>query len=171
MVKIKNRHEILNDVIRDGKKHPKGWKAVFGEDKKRLSRDYYVFNPNVGIYLMKEYQKNPFETRGIGGKVARHVDENIENELSKFSNDFGIIQGDFKKILKNLEKGIDPKKMFDSAVKGKKDYGISMPVRGHASSSDDIYKNISNELLHKQKKIDNKFEEIADEDGLYRSYD
>jgi hypothetical protein len=171
MAKIKTRHEILNDVIRDGKKHPKGWKAVFGEDKKRMSRDYYVFNPNIGIYLLKEYQKNPFEIRGVGGKIARYVDENIENELSRFSNDFGIIQGDFKKILKNLEKGIDPKRMFDSAVKGKKDYGIRMPVRGHASSSKDVYKNLNNELSSKQKKIDNKFEEIAEDDGLYKSYD
>ncbi len=171
MVKIKTRYEVLNNVIRDGKKYPKGWKAVFGEDKKRMSRDYYVFNPNIGIYLLKEYQKNPFEIRGVGGKIARYVDENIENELSRFSNDFGIIQGDFKKILKNLEKGIDAKKMFDSAVKGKKDYGIRMPVRGHASSSEDVYKNINNELSSKQKKIDNKFEEIAEDDGLYKSYD
>lgn len=170
-MEIKSRRKILDDVIKDAREHPKGWKAVFGKDKERLSRDYYIFNPNIGIYLLKEYQKNPFEIRGVGGKIARYVDENIENELSRFSNDFGIIQGDFKKILKNLEKGIDAKKMFDSAVKGKKDYGIRMPVRGHASSSEDVYKNINNELSSKQKKIDNKFEEIAEDDGLYKSYD
>jgi len=66
-VKIKLRNEILNDVIRDGKKYPKEWKAVFGKDKTSLSRDCYIFNPNVGIYLLKEYEKNPFETKGLGG--------------------------------------------------------------------------------------------------------
>ena len=56
-MKIKTRNEILNDVIRDGKKHPKDWKAVFGKDNKSLSKDYYIFNPNIGIYLLKEYDK------------------------------------------------------------------------------------------------------------------
>jgi len=59
-VKIKKRNEILNDVIRDGKRHPKNWRAVFGKDKTLLSDDYYLFNPEIGIYLLKEYKKNPF---------------------------------------------------------------------------------------------------------------
>ena len=171
MVKIKPRHEILNDVIRDGKKNPKGWKAIFGKDKTRMSRDYYIFHPNIGIYLLKEYEKNPFEIRGIGGKIARHVDDYVENEISRPSGDFGIIQGDFRKILKNLEKGVQPEKMFESAMKGKNRYGLSMPVRGNASSSKQVYTNIKNELNTRQKKIDKHFEKIADEDGLYNSYD
>ena len=31
IVKIKSRSNILNDVIRDAKKYPKGWKAVIGK--------------------------------------------------------------------------------------------------------------------------------------------
>ena len=132
-MKIKKRQEILNDVIRDGKKYPKDWKAVFGKDNKNLSKDYYIFNPNIGIYLLKEYEKNPFEVKGLGGKIARNVDENIEAEVSKYAGDFGIIQGDYRKVLKNLGKGIEPQKILDAAIKGKKDLGLSMPVRGHAS--------------------------------------
>ena len=170
MVKIKKRNDILNDVIRDGKKYPKDWKAVFGKDDKNLSKDYYIFNPNAGIYLLKEYEKNPYETKGIGGKIARHVDEHIEAEVSKYAGDFGIVQGDFRRILKNLEKGVEPKKIFDAAIKGKKNLGISMPVRGHASSSKDVFDNIHNNFSTKQKKLDKKFEEMATEDGLYNSY-
>ena len=171
IVKIKTRNEILNDVIREGKKHPKDWKAVFGKDNKSLSKDYYIFNSNIGIYLLKEYEKNPFEIKGLGGKIARHVDEDIEAEISKYAGDFGIIQGDFRKILKNLEKGIEPQKILDAAIKGKKDLGISMPVRGHASSSKDVFDDIHNVLSKKQKKLDLKFEEMAADDGLYSSYD
>jgi hypothetical protein len=170
MAKIKTRDEILNDVIKDGKKYPKNWKAVIGKDNKRLSQDYYIFNPNTGIYLLKEYQKNPFVIKGIGEKIARKVDEDIESEMSKSSTDFGIIQGDFNKILKNLDKGIKPQKIFDSAIKGKKDLGIKMPVRGHASSSKDVFDDVHNILSNKQKKIDKKFEKIATDDGLYSSY-
>jgi len=168
-VKTKSRNEILNDIIRDAKKHPKGWKAVFGKDNERLSRDYYICNPNIGIYLLKEYQKNPFEIRGIGGKIARHIDEDIENEITKYAGDFGIIQGDIQRILKNIEKGIHPQKIFDAALKGK-DLGISMPVRGHASASKDSFTNLHDTLSTKQRKLDSKFEKIAADDGLYDSY-
>ena len=171
MVKIKSRNEVLNDVIRDGKKYPKDWKAVFGKDNKRLSKDYYIFNPDVGIYLMKEYEKNPFEVKGIGGKLARHVDEDIDAEVSKYANDFGIVQGDYKKIIKNLERGVKPQKIFDEAVKGKKDLGLSIPIRGHASSQEDVFKNIHNNLSVKQKKLDEKLEKMASDDGVYNSYD
>ena len=171
MVKIKSRNAVLNDVIRDGKKHPEDWKAVFGKDNKRLSNDYYIFNPNIGIYLLKEYEKNPYEVKGIGGKIARHVDEDIEANVAKYANDFGIVQGDYKKILKNLEKGVKPQKIFNAAFKGKKDLGLSIPVRGHASSSEEVFKNIHNNLSPKQKKLDKKFEKMASDDGVYSSYD
>ena len=168
-MKIKTRNEILNDVIRDAKRYPKNWKAVFGKDKERLSRDYYLCNPEIGIYLLKEYQKNPFEVRGIGGKVARCLDEEIDNEITKYASDFGIIQGDIRRILKNIEKGIPPQEIFNAALKGK-NLGLSMPVRGHASSSKDSFKNIHETLSTRQKKLDSKLEKMASDDGLYDSY-
>lgn len=171
-MKIKSRNEILNDIIKDAEKYPKDWKAIFGKDKERLSRDYYIFNPSIGIYLLKEYQKNPFEVKGIGEKIARDVDEDIENEITKHAGDFGIIQGDIRRILKNLEKGVRLQKIFDAAIKGKgKNLGISMPVRGHASTSKDSFVNLHDILSTKQKKLDLKFEKMATEDGLYTSYD
>ena len=169
-MKIKSRSNLLNDVIRDAKKYPKGWKAVIGKDENRFSNDYYIFNPNTGIYLLKEYQKNPFEIKGIGGKIARYVDDNIENEISKYSSDFGIVKSDILKISSNLRKGTSFEKILNAAVDGK-DMGISMPMRGYASSSKNSYTNIRKELLNKQKKIDSNFEKIASEDGLYSSYD
>ena len=169
-MKIKSRSNLLNDVIRDAKKYPKGWKAVIGKDENRFSNDYYIFNPNTGIYLLKEYQKNPFEIKGIGGKIARYVDDNIENEISKDSSDFGIVKSDILKIAKNLRNGASFEKILNSAVVGK-DMGISIPMRGYASSSKNSYTNIRKELLNKQKKIDSNFEKIASEDGLYSSYD
>jgi len=169
-VKIKSRSDILNDVIRDAKKFPTGWKAVFGKDNERLSRDYYLFHPDNGIYLLKEYQKNPFEIRGIGGKIARYIDDDIEKEMKKYSGDFGIVQGDIRRIAKNLEKGIPPKKIFDAAFK-RKNLGISMPVRGHASTLDESFTTVHHALSTKRKKIDKTFEKMASDDGLYSSYD
>jgi hypothetical protein len=169
-LKIKNRSEILNDIINDGKKHPKGWKAIFGKDNQRLTRDYYLMNSNSGIYYMKEYDKNPFIVKGIGSKIARKIDDEIENEIAKNKADFGIIQGDFQKIIKNIQRGIKPDNIFKEAIKGKKDLGITIPVRGKASSSKEKFQNLNQVLLNNRKKINSKIEKIANEDGLYNQY-
>ena len=169
-LEIKSRNKVLSDVIRDGEKHPKGWKAVFGKDNERLYRDFYVFNPEIGIYVIKEYNKNPYEIKGIGGKIARNVDEEIDREISQHAGDFGIIQGDFQKVLKNLERGIHPQKIFDAAIKGKKDLGISMPIRGQASNSKEKFRDLHNTLSTRRKKIDSKLEKMASDDGIYASY-
>ena len=168
-MKVKSRRETLNDVVKDARKYPKGWKAIFGKDREHLSDDYYIFNPKTGIYLLKEYQKNPFEVKGIGGKIARHVDEGIVNEISKSANNFGIVQGDIRKISKNIQKGVSLQKIFNAAIEGR-DMGISIPMKCHASASKDSFTNMRNTFSTKQKRIDSKFEKIATDDGLYNSY-
>ena len=169
-VKIKSRNEILNDIIRDAKKHPTGWKAAFGRDEELLSYDYYIFNPRIGIYLLKEYQKNPFDIKGIGAKIARHIDKDIENMINKKTGDFGIIQSNIRKILKNIEKGIHPQKILDAAIKGKYDLGLKMPVRGYASTSKDTFSHLKDILSAKHKELDIKLEKMIYEDGIYNSY-
>jgi hypothetical protein len=170
-VKLKSRDELLKEMIKDAKNYPKGWRAIFGNDNERLSRDYYIFNPNVGIYLLKEYNKNPFVVQGIGGKIARNIDEDINADISKFSGDFGIIQGNIKKITENIQKGISPEKIINSAIMGKRnDYGFSLAMKGHASASIDKFSKIRETLSNKQKTIDAKLEKMANDDGIYSSY-
>ncbi|UCF12196.1 MAG: hypothetical protein JSW06_09160 [Thermoplasmatales archaeon] len=169
-MKNKPRHEILNDIIKDSKKFPNGWKAAFGKDNKLLSNDCYILNPNIGIYLLKEYQKNPFQLTGIGTKIARRIDEEIEDKINKNSSDFGIIQGNIQKIIKNIDKGIHPQKIFEEGVKGN-DLGITIPIKGKASTSENTFNYLQQMFALKQKKFNEKFEKIASDDGLYSSYD
>lgn len=169
-MKNKPRNEILNDIIKDSKKFPEGWKAASGKDKKLFSTDYYIFNPNIGIYLLKEYQKNPFQVTGIGTKIARCIDDDIEEGINKKSEDFGIIQGNIQKIIKNIEKGIHPQKIFEEGLKGN-DLGITVPVKGKASTSENTFNYLQQTFASKQKKLNEKFEKMAADDGLYSSYD
>jgi hypothetical protein len=169
-VKIKPRNDILTDIIRDAKKYPEGWNATFGKDTNLFSHDCYIFHPRIGIYLLKEYNKNPFEVKGMGLKLARHIDEDIEEQITKKSGDFGIIQGDIQKILTNINKGIPPQQILSSAMNGG-DLGITMPVKGHASTSKDTFHSIKNTFYSHQKKLETCFEKMVSEDGIYKSYE
>ena len=169
-MKIKLRNEILRDIIRDGKKHPKGWHASFGTDSALLSHDCYIFHPHIGIYLLKEYNKNPFEVKGIGLKLARRIDEDIQEQMTKKSGDFGIIQGDIQKILANLNKGVPPQQILTSALQGE-DLGVTIPVQGRASTSQDTFHSLKSTFSQKQRKIETHLEKMVSEDGLYKSYE
>jgi len=169
-VKIKPRNDILRDIIQEGKKHPKGWNAAFGKDSSSFSHDCYIFHPNIGIYLLKEYNKNPFEVKGIGSKLARRIDEDIEEQIRKKSGDFGIIQGDIRKILSNINRGIPPEKILTSAIQGD-DLGLTIPVRGRASTSETTFHTLKNTFSRQQKKLGTCFEKMVSEDGLYTSYE
>ncbi len=169
-MKIKPRSELLNDLIRDSKKKSEGWKAAFYKDSNLLSNDYYILNPNVGVYLIKEYQKNPFRIEGIGSKIARKVDEDVEESIIKNSGDFGIVQGDINKIVKNIKKGVHPQTILEQGIKGK-DMGIKVPLKGKASSSKNTIDKLNNSYSKQKKKIDMKFSKKASDEGLYSSYD
>jgi hypothetical protein len=120
--------------------------------------------------LLKEYNKNPFEVKGMGLKLARRIDEDIEEQITKKSGDFGIIQGDIQKILRNMNKGIPPQQIFNSAVNGG-DLGITIPVQGKASTSKDTFHSIKSTFHSHQKKLETCFEKMVSEDGIYKSYE
>ncbi|MDG6228576.1 MAG: hypothetical protein QCH96_01265 [Candidatus Thermoplasmatota archaeon] len=169
-VTIKSRGEILSDVIKDAEDHPKNWKAVFGKDIKRFSTDYYLFHPEVGLYLMKEYEKNPLERVGVGGKIARYVDEDITHSISTLPGNFGIVQGDFSKILRNIQKGFQPSDIINAALSGK-DMGLTVPIQGSATTQSERYNSLRQFKTQSQKKIDDRFEKTASSQGVYSSYD
>jgi hypothetical protein len=169
-VKIKNRADILSDIIDDSEKFPTGWKAAIGKDHQTLSHDYYIFHSDVGCYLLKEYQKNPYKRQGLGSKIARNIDEDIENTITKDAGDFGIIQGDIRRFLKNIDKGYSPQYIMQQGIKGK-NFGISIPVRGKAVSSEKQFNYLREMFLSKQKSLDQKITRMLAKEGHYTGYD
>lgn len=169
-MKIKPRTDILRDIICDGKKYPKGWHAAFGKDSTLLSHDCYIFHPQIGIYLVKEYHKNPFEVKGVGAKLARHIDEDIPEQIIKKSGGFGIIQGDLRKILTNINKGVPPQQILTSAIRGE-DLGITIPIQGKASTAKDTFHSLKHTFSPQQKKLETTLEKMVSDDGLFTSYE
>lgn len=169
-MKIKKRNELLNDIIHQGNKHPKDWMASFGKNFHDQSDDYYLHHPNVGLFYLKEYQKNPFHKIGVGGKVARKIDEDVTEELRKKAQHFGIIQGDIRKISENIKNGVTPTEIIQGMINGK-NKGMTMPIKGKATKSSESIKKIKDHGKDNQKKINQRFEKIAKKNGLYTGYD
>ncbi|MBU0496587.1 MAG: hypothetical protein KKC68_06540 [Candidatus Thermoplasmatota archaeon] len=167
---IKSRHQILTDIITDAKKHSSGWKAAIGSDPHIHSKDYYIFHPHVGCYMIKEFEKNPFHRIGVGGKIARHIDEDIHQSISETSGDFGIIQGDMKKLIQSIQQGYDPSQILHEALQGN-DRGLSVPVKGKAETHQESFSYLRDCFREKQKPLDRKLEKLLTNEGAYISYD
>ncbi len=90
--------------------------------------------------------------------------------MTKKSGDFGIIQGDIQKILANLNKGVPPQQILSSALQGE-DLGVTIPVQGRASTSQDTFHSLKSTFSQKQRKIETHLEKMVSEDGLYKSYE
>jgi hypothetical protein len=76
-MRVRDWKDILADVTeRDADPH--GWRAVAGRRRDGLGEDLYIGHPVAGLYQLKTYAKNPFEVRGVGTRVARRVDGDIE---------------------------------------------------------------------------------------------
>lgn len=169
-MKLRKRNELLNDILHKGKKHPTGWMASFRKNYHHLSDDYYLHHPKIGLFYLKEFQKNPIKHIGIGGKVARKIDEDVTEELQKNSQRFGIIQGNIRKITHNIKNGISPDEIIQGMIDGE-DKGITMPITGKASQSSEPTRKMKDHGKENQKKIERHFQKVAKENGLYDSYD
>ena len=79
-MRIRDWKDIVEDVI-EHDVDSDGWKAVAGNRNRGLGEDMYLAHPRGGVYQLKTYAKNPFEVKGVGAKVARRIDDDIDPYL------------------------------------------------------------------------------------------
>ncbi|MFB6090977.1 MAG: hypothetical protein ABEJ97_07955 [Halobellus sp.] len=85
-MRVRDWQDILADVT-DAGVDPDGWRAVAGDRPDGLGEDLYLGHPDAGVYALKTYAKNPTELRGVGGRVARRIDEGLEPLLPSQDRD------------------------------------------------------------------------------------
>lgn len=76
-MRIRDWQDILSEVT-EGGHDPDGWRAVAGDRRRGLGEDMLLGHPAAGVFMLKTYAKNPREVRGVGARVARKVDGDIE---------------------------------------------------------------------------------------------
>ncbi|ELZ34903.1 hypothetical protein C474_01042 [Halogeometricum pallidum JCM 14848] len=79
---VRDWKDVLSDVTESGA-DPDGWRAVAGHRKKGLGEELFIGHPDAGVYELKTYAKNPLEVRGVGSRVARRIDDDIEPLLPR----------------------------------------------------------------------------------------
>ena len=67
----------MDDVV-DSDVDPDGWRAVGGDRANGIGEDLYIGHPGVGVFQLKTYAKNPFEVQGVGARVARRIDDDLD---------------------------------------------------------------------------------------------
>ncbi len=160
---MRTREEILREIISKGKENPEGWKATSRYDTKLHATEYNILHPEVGIYQIKEWQKNPFQVKGVGAKIARRVDDTLINEpLGKF----GILQYNPRKVFEDSE-DLPLKKILQDIASGGKKTGMEMMLTGEMHPA---AKDIIKIAQRKQNDINRAIIKIQEDEGLYDSY-
>jgi len=76
-MRVRDWQDILEDVM-DSSADPGGWRAIGGDRAGGIGEDMYLGHPSAGVYQLKTYAKNPMTVQGVGTKVARKVDDDID---------------------------------------------------------------------------------------------
>jgi len=87
-MRVRDWQDILTDVI-EGDRDPEGWRAVAGQRQRGVGEDLYLGHSAAGVFHLKTYAKNPYELQGVGTRVARKVDEDIDPLLPRRTDDDG----------------------------------------------------------------------------------
>ncbi|MFC6961828.1 hypothetical protein [Halocatena marina] len=76
-MRIRDWQDILTDVV-ESSATPDDWRAVAGNRQRGVGEDMYLGHPDAGVFHLKTYAKNPFEVKGVGGRVARRIDDDLD---------------------------------------------------------------------------------------------
>ncbi|KAB1198803.1 MULTISPECIES: hypothetical protein [Haloferax] len=115
-MRVRDWQDILSDVV-DESRDSSGWRAVAGNRRQGLGEDLFLSHRDIGVYQLKTYAKNPYEVRGVGARVARRIDDELEplfptRETDEDTGRFGVQrppedEDEAKSMARRLEAAID----------------------------------------------------------------
>ncbi|CCQ37021.1 uncharacterized protein Nmlp_2871 [Natronomonas moolapensis 8.8.11] len=76
-MRVRDWQEILEDVV-ESDADAGGWRAVAGDRRGGVGEDMFVGHPSIGVFQLKTFAKNPYEVRGVGSRVARRIDDELD---------------------------------------------------------------------------------------------
>ncbi len=80
-MKIKTVEEIMLEIKQRYDQEPKAWRILRGRDQNG-HYDTYVAQSDQDLWHVKSEWKNPYTQIGVGTKIARKIDDEIDGILS-----------------------------------------------------------------------------------------
>ncbi|MFT4946283.1 MAG: hypothetical protein ACI8TL_000517 [Natronomonas sp.] len=183
-MKVRDWEDILRDVV-ESEAEPGGWRAVGGDRRHGIGEDMYLGHPAVGAYQLKTYAKNPFQVEGVGAKVARSIDDELDPlfpETGEGSGLFGVQQSiedeeTAQERVSELETVVEthadaptsPQALFED-IMGALDSPAYGPMEFDQTDRPDRMDDLTETFEEAEALLDTEFEEIIEEDverGFY----
>lgn len=79
-MQVRDWTDIVEDVV-ESNADPAGWRAVGGDRRQGVGEALFVGHPEVGVFQLRTYAKNPYEVKGVGTQVARQIDGELSDHL------------------------------------------------------------------------------------------
>jgi len=76
-MRIRDWTDILEEVT-EASADASDWRGLSGRRDGGVGEDLYLGHPRAGVFLLKTYARNPYDVRGVGTRVARKVDDDLE---------------------------------------------------------------------------------------------
>jgi hypothetical protein len=91
---VRDWQDILEDVV-ESHADAGEWRAVAGDRRGGVGEDMFLGHPAVGVYQLKTYARNPFDVEGVGARVARQIDDELDPLFPGEDSDgrFGVNDG------------------------------------------------------------------------------
>ena len=181
-MRVRDWQDILEDVV-EGDAEPGGWRAVGGTRARGIGEDLYLGHPDVGLFQLKTYAKNPFEVKGVGTRLARRIDDEIGEYLPEDADgrfavrqpaeDEDAAETRARQVQETLRTHADapttPDHLFsdlmdalESPAFGPVDYDL----RNRPASVDSL----SGTFEDAEDLLETEFEDLVDEDGVNRGF-
>lgn len=181
-MRVRDWQDILDDVVQSNA-DPKGWRAVAGDRATGIGEDLFLGHPDAGVYHLKTYAKNPFEVRGVGARIARRVDEDIDPYLptgdhgrfavNKAPQDEDEAEEKGKQLSEVLKAHADapttPTDLFDDVMETL-DSPAFGPMEYDFDARPDSLDALEDTFEDASDLLDAEFEDIIEEDGTNRGF-
>lgn len=79
-MRVRDWQDILDDVTSESTDSD-GWRAIAGSRRDGLGEDLFFGHSDVGLYQLKTYAKNPRDLKGVGARIARKIDGDLDPML------------------------------------------------------------------------------------------
>jgi hypothetical protein len=174
-MRVRDWQDILEDVV-DSDADPGGWRAVGGDRANGIGEDLYIGHPSAGVFQLKTYAKNPFEVQGVGSRVARKIDDDLDDLFPKrddgrFAVQQPVPEDDAEDTVKELETVLEthadaptsPDALFDDVMET-----LDSPAFGPADI--DLYDrpdgvdNLADTFEEAEELLDAELDDLIDDD-------